>query len=187
MTSKTFLFLILAGLILAAFPGAVPVVASSGNQAAFVRPDTSTGGSWKGTYGSDGYAIAYDSQSIPSYATFAVQNQSNYTWASGTSDSRALQTGSGTGRIASTWYSGTTFNFDLNLTDGNSHQIALYAVDWDNWGGGRAERVQIVDANTNAVLDTQNISGFFNGIYLVWNISRRSESLSRLRFGEKKN
>ena len=171
MTSKTSLFLIVAILFLGAFPGAVPAIGSSGNQATFVSSDTSTRGNWKGTYGSDGYAIANTSQSIPSYATFAVQNQSNYTWAASTTDVRALQTASGSGRIASCWFSDTTFTFDINLTDGNSHQIALYALDWDNSGGGRSEKVQIVDGNTNAVLNTQNISSFYNGIYLIWNIS----------------
>src|SRR4029077_1138869 len=112
---------------------------------------------------------ANDSQSLPAYASFAVQNQQNYTWMSSTSDPRALQTGSGTGRIAATWFNSSTFNFDLNFTDGNAHQFALYAVDWDSTT--RVETIQIVDANSNAVLDTRNISSFTNGIYLVWNIS----------------
>ncbi|MGH9692189.1 MAG: hypothetical protein ACRD4C_14120, partial [Candidatus Acidiferrales bacterium] len=43
------------------------------------------------------------------------------------------------------------------------------ALDWDNQG--RAETIQIQDANTNAVLDIRNISSFANGIYLIWNVS----------------
>jgi hypothetical protein len=42
-------------------------------------------------------------------------------------------------------------------------------VDWDN--NGRVETVQIVDANTGAVLDTRNLSNFANGTYLIWNLS----------------
>src|SRR5205823_13374507 len=53
--------------------------------------------------------------------------------------------------------------------DGNSHQSAFYAVEWDSTG--QAETIQILDANTSAVLDTRNISIFSNGMYLVWNIS----------------
>ncbi len=120
-------------------------------------------------YGADGYSVANSSQTIPSYASFALQGQSNYTWASSTTDPRALQTGSGAGRIASTWYNSSTFSFDLNFTDGNSHQFALYALDWDTTA--RAETFQVVDANTAAVLDTRNISSFNNGIYLIWNLS----------------
>jgi hypothetical protein len=144
---------------------------TSNNQAGFVGTDTTTRGTWKGTYGGDGWAIPNDSQSIPSYATFAVSNQGNYTWAAVTTDPRALQSGVNSWSTATTWYSGSTFNFDVNITDGNSHQIALYALDWDNYGGGRAEMIQVLDGSTNTVLDTRNISAFTNGIYLIWNIS----------------
>jgi uncharacterized repeat protein (TIGR01451 family) len=137
--------------------------------ASFVAADTKTQGTWHGVYGLDGYSVANDSQSIPSYASFAVQNQLNYTWAASTTDPRALQTGSGSGRIAATWYGNSPFSFDINLTDGNTHQFALYAVDWDV--NGRTETIQVVDANTNAVLDTRALSSFSNGVYLVWNFS----------------
>ena len=137
--------------------------------ASFVAADTATQGNWHGVYGADGYSVANDSQSIPSYASLAVQNQLNYTWAPSTSDPRALQTGSGSGRIAATWYRSGTFSFDVNLTDGNLHQFALYAVDWDTTV--RTETIQVLDANTFAVLDTRSLSSFSNGVYLVWNLS----------------
>ncbi|HYL96676.1 MAG TPA: protease pro-enzyme activation domain-containing protein [Terriglobales bacterium] len=140
----------------------VPAVAS------FVATDTVTQGSWHGVYGADGYSVANDSQSIPNYASFAVQNQANWTYTSSTSDPRALQTGSNTGRIAAVWY-GSSFDFDMNFTDGNLHPFALYAVDWD--ARGRSETIQVVDANTNAVLDTRSLSNFSNGVYLLWRLS----------------
>jgi hypothetical protein len=145
------------------------VVTGAGAVATFINTDTTTQGNWHGVYGADGYSIANDSQNIPSYATLAVQNQNNWTWAASTTDPRALQTGNGTGRKAATWYGNSPFGFDVNLTDGNVHQFGLYAVDWDN--NGRVETVQIVDANTGAVLDTRNLSNFTNGIYLIWNLS----------------
>ena len=135
----------------------------------FVGADTTTKGNWHGVYGADGYSVANDSQSIPSYASFAVQNQSNWTWAASTTDVRALQNGANTGRIAATWYNTGTFTFDVNLRDGNLHRFALYALDWNS--AARAETIQILDANTSAVLDTRSISSFSNGMYLVWNIS----------------
>ncbi|HEV3481366.1 MAG TPA: protease pro-enzyme activation domain-containing protein [Candidatus Acidoferrales bacterium] len=144
-------------------------VGGGGAVANFISSDANTEGSWHGVYGADGYSVANDSQSIPSYASFAVQNQLNYTWAASTTDPRALQTGSDTGRIAATWYNTSSFDFDVNFTDGKSHQFALYALDWDS--AGRSETVQILDANTEVVLDTRTISGFTNGTYLIWNIS----------------
>ncbi len=137
--------------------------------ASFVAADTATQGNWHGVYGADGYSVANDSQSIPSYASLAVQNQLNYTWAPSTSDPRALQTGSGSGRLAATWYRSGTFSFAVNLTDGKLHQFALYAVDWDTTV--RTETIQVLDANTNALLDTRSLSSFSNGVYLVWNLS----------------
>jgi hypothetical protein len=138
--------------------------------ATFLISDTSTGGGWEGVYGTDGTALAnVTPQNIPSYVRFYVQNQENYTWDSNPSDPRALETGSGTARIAACWYNPATFNFDVNFTDGNTHQFALYAVDWDHIG--RAETIQIVDIDTGNQLDLRTLSNFSSGAYLVWNIS----------------
>jgi len=147
-----------------------PVPPGVSNPAAtFLSSDTSTLGNWKGTYGADGHSIANDSLSMPSYANFAVLGQTNYTWAPSPTDPRALQTGSGSGRIAAAWYAGSAFNFDIYVTDGNPHQFALYLLDWDNQN--RAESIQIVNANTNAVLNTRNVSNFSGGVYLIWTIA----------------
>lgn len=143
--------------------------AQNPNAATFLRSDTSTQGNWHGAYGADGYSVAEDSQNIPGYAVFAVQNQQDYTWDSSTADPRALQTGSGLGRIAATWYNSSTFSFDVNLADGNPHQVAVYAIDWDSQG--RSETIQVLDATTQAVLDTRSLSSFTGGVYLVWTIT----------------
>ena len=82
---------------------------------------------------------------------------------------RGLQNPSGSGRIAAAWYSSTSFTINVNLTDGQAHDIALYAVDWDSHG--RSEKIQITNASTGAVLDTETLSSFVNGIYEVWTIS----------------
>ena len=59
---------------------------------------------------------------------------------------------------------------DLAFNDSNVHQVALYLLDWDTYGGGRTQRVDIVDTS-GGVLDTRPVSGFVNGEYLVWNLS----------------
>ena len=58
---------------------------------------------------------------------------------------------------------------DVNLTDGQAHDVALYAVDWDNQG--RSEQIQIASAATGAVLDTETLSSFSGGVYLQWELS----------------
>jgi len=135
----------------------------------FVTTDIKTQGNWQGVYGSQGSVIIGDSSHPPSDIVVTPSGSSLYTWASSTSDVRALERQSSGGRIASTWYGGT-FSIDLNATDGTTHQFALYCLDWDD-AGPRAEQVQILDAGTNAVLDTRNVTSFVNGQYLVWNIA----------------
>ena len=73
-------------------------------------------------------------------------------------------------RVSSCWYSATSFTVDLPFNDNNPHQVALYMLDWDRFGDGRTQTVEILDS-TLKVLDTRQVSNFNNGVYLVWNLS----------------
>jgi Bacterial Ig domain/Matrixin len=134
--------------------------------AVFLTANTVTQGAWKGTFGSEGFSIAADTTSLPAYAQLTLAGNSSWTWAASTTDVRALQR-SGSGRVMAAWY-GTGFTIDLNVTDGQAHQIAIYSADYDNWG--RQQRFDLVDAATGAVLDSRTMSGFGGGQYLVWNV-----------------
>jgi hypothetical protein len=46
--------------------------------------------------------------------------------------------------------------------------VALYALDGDS--NGRAQRIDVLDASTGAVLDTRVQSSFHDGQYLVWQL-----------------
>jgi hypothetical protein len=140
-------------------------------QASFLYLDSTTKGNWQRNYGAEGYSLAGGNQSLPIYDhTFAVQNNLTYTWTTSTTDPRALQTGGGSG-IAAVWYNQPGFSFDVNITTG-THQVTLYVLDWDSYGGvPRAETIQVVDAATGIPLNTQSISNFTTGLYLVWNVS----------------
>jgi hypothetical protein len=135
----------------------------------FQKFDTTTQGNWKGVHGQDGWMIANDSSSIPSYATVLPINASQWTWAGSTTDVRALLKGaSTTDRIASTYYSNSSFSFDINLTDGQTHQLAFYSLDFETHD--RAQTITIMDAFNRAVLDTRFMSFMQAGIYAVWNL-----------------
>jgi len=143
---------------------------AASNSAAFVKTDTTTQGSWKGVYGVNGYNVIDDTVSYPSYVTVTPAGQSNFIWANSTSDVRGLQKAlSSTDRIAATWYDAGTFTVDLNFTDGAQHQLAVYCLDWDT-GGARKQTVSILDGATHAQLDSQSVTSFQNGKYLVWNV-----------------
>jgi hypothetical protein len=145
--------------------------APSAALAMFVGKDTTTLGNWKGHYGQDGQIIANDTNNPPAYAALAWMGASQFSWAL-TQDPRALQQAAGPARTASTFYMSNSsgfFTVDLNLTDGKTHQIALYFLDWDH--SNRAEWISIFDADTQYLLDGRTISNFEQGAYLVWNVT----------------
>ncbi len=144
-------------------------VSGSANTASFLQLDATTQGSWKGAYGSEGYLVINDTQSVPLYALVSAQSAQPYTWTSSTSATQALQkVAAGGDRIAACLYQSSVFSLDVNLTDGQTHRVALYALDWDNYP--RTQRIDVVDASTNALLDSRTISNFSQGQYLVWNL-----------------
>jgi hypothetical protein len=157
---------VLSGLF---FGSGTPPPPPSGT-AAFVRADTTTGGSWKGVYGSEGFNVIDDSAVYPAYVSVMPSQNLNYIWVYSDSDPRDLQKASSADRIAACWYSGTSFNVDLAFSDANTHRMALYFLDWDTYQGGRIQRVDLVDSS-GSVLDTRTVSSFTNGVYLVWNLS----------------
>jgi hypothetical protein len=141
----------------------------SASSASYTGLDTTTEGTWTGKYGADGYMIPNDVTSPPAYATVSVPSNT-YTWSTTTTSPSALQISSGSSsRIASLYYGSSNFTVNLNLTDGKTHRIALYQLDWDN-PTVRNQTITISDAVTNAVLSTQTFSGFQTGDYAVWNI-----------------
>jgi hypothetical protein len=153
----------------------VTVTALSSGSASFLNNDAATQGSWATAYGGDGYDISQGAISLPSYATVNIAGNYNYVWNGSTSDSRALVNPGNSGRLAACWYTpsvsaSSSFTIDVSLSDGNSHQVALYALDWDNYGP-RSERIDVLDAGTGTVLDSQTVSSFAGGQYLVWNVA----------------
>jgi subtilisin family serine protease len=152
------------------FGGAGGSGTSSGT-AAFLKTDTAPAGSWKTAYGAEGYNVISNASAYPSYVTVNSAGYSNYIWASTTADTRGLQKASpATDRIAACWYSATSFTVDLAFNDANTHQIAIYLLDWDAPFGGRSQRVDVLDTNGN-ILDTRSVTSFTGGQYLVWNLS----------------
>ena len=152
-------------------PPPPPPPPPSTSKATFVGFDATTQGNWTGKYGADGFLIPNDTNSsVPSYATVSTTGASIYEWTAYTTDPRALQSwagATGTNRFASTYLASSSFSINLDLTDGKAHQVAVYFLDWDQ---SRTETIQIVDAVSQAVLSTESVSNFHNGLYGVWTI-----------------
>jgi hypothetical protein len=139
----------------------------TGGTATFVKTDTTTQGNWQQAYGTKGYDIVGASSSLPSYATVSPSGQHTYVWSKKTTNVSALTNPAG-GRIAAAWYSPSSFNVNVNLTDGQTHQVALYLLDWGN--AGRSERIDVLNS-AGQVVDSRTVSSFSGGQYLVWNVT----------------
>ena len=155
-------------------PQPLPIACGAGNlvgAATFLKYDTKTQGNWGGVYGADGYYIPDGAELFPSYVSASFTGYTLSEWDPGTWIA-ALQVNplSRTPRIASCMQSNGPISINLDFTDKMTHQVAIYLEDWGLPGGGRSERVDVLDANGNW-LDTRQISAFHNGEYLVWNLS----------------
>ncbi len=141
--------------------------------AGFLAADTTSQGTWQGQYGADGYNIIGGPVSYPSYVQVTPVGNSSWTWGSSSTDVRDLQVPGSSSRLAACWQGvpgvGNTFSVGLNFTDSQTHRVALYFLDWDN--AGRSELVQAVNPVTGAVLNSQVVSNFAGGEYLVWNLT----------------
>jgi hypothetical protein len=165
-------------------PTATPLPAV---QAVFVGLDATTSGNWSGAYGSQGYLLApndgnYPYSNIPGYALVNVSGAATYIWAGSTSEPQALQKPGGSDNIAACWYTGSAFTMDIGVTDGQTHRIAFYFLDWDGYGApaGRVERVDAQDATTGETLDSRSLGEpdgdanpadrFNGGKYVTWTV-----------------
>lgn len=139
--------------------------------ASFIKSDGATLGNWSGVYGKDGALIYNDVLAQPPFANVTLSGDSQWVWASTTSDPRALTRAQGNNRTAACWFQSTFFEFIVNITDNQEHQLSMYMIDWDNLA--RAQTVAVRDTVSGTVLDTQNVTGFVNGRWLIWKIRGR--------------
>ena len=141
-----------------------------GNTAHFVTTDAAAQGNWHGVYGTEGYNVIGGAVSYPSYVTVTPANNLFYPWADPTIDPRSLYKDAvTTNRLADTWYNASPWTLDFNFNDNNSHQVAIYALDFDSVT--RAMTIDVLDGSTMAVIDTRNVTNYNGGKYYVWNLS----------------
>ena len=138
------------------------------NASRFLGSNTTMGGTWKGIAGTQGYVIASETSQTPSYANVTFTGKSDHVWNWSTSDLAALQKGNAIDRIASCWYGAGSIDVRINITDGQTHKVGFYALDWDL--ANRNQRVDVIDATTGNVLHTTNLPGFQRGAYLNYDV-----------------
>jgi len=134
--------------------------------ARFLFEDRSTVGNWKGVYGTGGYVLF----GLATNLVFTAQDAAFYAFSTNTTDPRALErvgTASPTNRFSACVYASSNMTFDLPLPAGQTNQLGVYLMEP---GGGRSERVELLDAGSGTVLDARSVSAISNGVHLLWEI-----------------
>jgi hypothetical protein len=145
-----------------------PEPPAPGGPVAYLGSDAGTGGSWKGTFGSEGYMIVADTQSIPAYAGLTSSGRRPIYWAYTTTDPAALQRGGSDSRLAAAWSSATSFDVIYTASTTDPHRVSIYCLDWDALN--RVQRIDVLDTTTGALLDSRTVSAFGDGVYHIWQV-----------------
>ena len=100
--------------------------------------------------------MAGDATKLPDYAIFKKTGW-NANWNGATDDVRALQKADKDERVAGQWGTNDkSYDLDVNLSDNAMHQVAIYGLDWDM--NGRSLTIQVLDADSQKVLDTRRFT-----------------------------
>ena len=138
-------------------------VGASG-EVTFIGIDEETRGSWQTSYGSDGYSIPGAGNKIPANTEISFLNGTTNIWQQETRDIQAIKNPEGKENIASSWSDPLHEIMEFSFTDGKEHEVAIYFLDWDR--KDRWSVVDILDANSQKVLHSYNLTDFAQGIYL---------------------
>jgi hypothetical protein len=163
-----------------------PTLTTEPGTAVYVGPDTATQGNWHAAstpwtpyvYGSDGYSIVNGTTSNPSYATVTLGGSSEYTWESTSIKTQALYiSNTSATRTGAQYFANNSAPYsqtiDVNITDGNTHQFALYV--FQDGGPAIYDPILVTDQTHGSVLlfniASDPTSGGTSPVYARWNIS----------------
>lgn len=134
----------------------------------FLGVDDTTKGSWLGVYGKDGHIVIGDESLIPEYAGVSYVNGEVVPWKGNTTAERALQRPSNPRqRLIARREHSLHEIIDVRIT-GGPRNVALYFCDFDRQN--RQMAVDVIDANSMDILDSNILNNFPNGKYLRYSI-----------------
>jgi subtilisin family serine protease len=132
---------------------------------------TTTGATWRNTYGSQGAVVIGNTGQLPSYVSFFSSTNATGTILQPTTrNGNALQKITDTSTNIEAYLSSPT-SLDLNVAtdDGQTHIVTLYLADYDK--KKRQERIQLIDSLTGDILSQQDISNFSKGKFVSFRIT----------------
>ncbi|HEY1685881.1 MAG TPA: S8 family peptidase [Tepidisphaeraceae bacterium] len=147
----------------------VPTSAAPGAAAYahFASTNTTAGGNFQSSFGSQGVYLPGQSTNFPSFVNVTTSGAT--TVSGGGNKTNQLQNASGTGTVKTYFSSPTEIDLNMDFNDGLVHQTTFYAADLKN--KGIAERIEVVDPSTGNVLATQDLSSFKAGEYATFDLS----------------
>jgi len=136
----------------------------------FDGQDRNTKGNWVGRYGKSGYDIIGGKRDLPASINLNYIANNSETWDSNSTDIRApYKSSKKDGRVAAGNTSILHEIIDVELKDRSKKKISLYFLDWQHYH--RQILVDVIDANTKKVLQSNVLSKFDNGIYLNYTVT----------------
>ena len=132
----------------------------------FVGYDSFTKGNWRGMYGSEVNGSGLQSPWVK--LTTSGTPPSSWHWDPLDSDERALIGPNGIDRGLGQYYSPTSFEYRFEATDGRTHRLALYFVDYN--GMSRSQTIEVFNTDTGELIDRRTLSNFNGGKYLIWQL-----------------
>lgn len=137
---------------------------------AFNGRDNVTKGNWVNKYGKSGYIVIGGKRNVTS--SISVNYTANHTemWDSNSTDTCAPYTSTKKdGRVAAGNTAVLHEIIDVKLKDRLKKKVSLYFLDWQHHH--RQILVDVIDANTKKVLQSNVLSNFDKGIYFNYTIS----------------
>ena len=138
----------------------------------FTGEDRSTRGKWIDVYGADGDVRFGIGQVLPSYATVTTGQTATSTVLKSNSSNRTaledLDLAVNRGNEAFLTGPGVV-EFTTALTGTSERVISLYMADYNR--RNRVQRVDVLDPNSGALLDTRVVRNFRDGVYLSYTTS----------------
>jgi alpha-L-rhamnosidase len=148
---------------------------------AFIQ-DSLTSGKWKDHYGKEGFVLfnqlekGKHLQKLPGYvSSLVLRNEANVHLDLPADNSVLTEPSGNTGSFGSVITQDPvplleTMTIDLQVTGSQSHQVALYFLDWDD--SARRSAIEVFDAKSlRLIAPVQLIKNYKNGKYLVFNYS----------------
>lgn len=133
-----------------------------------VKTDKLTLGNWPGVYGSLGYILPEQGIALPENIVGSLLAHKSWLWEGTSTKTAALRKIEGSGRIASCYYSTTSFTIKLAIPDGKTYRVSLYF--WDYQKASLEQGILILNTQTDKVISYKVLSGFANGIYWTYNL-----------------